>query len=113
MITDLQASLVNDAVSLHVANMTNTACVVTLSGTIHCWGGTTYGIYAPSPILNNVQQIDMFQDHAYGYDGVTVRCWGRNNVGQTNAPVDLGVSVQVVVGGLHTCLLQDDYQVRC
>ncbi|MEJ2619411.1 MAG: putative Ig domain-containing protein [Candidatus Thiodiazotropha sp.] len=113
MITDLQTSPINDAVSLQVANMTNTACVITLSGTIHCWGGTTYGINAPPPGLINVQQMDMFQDHACGHDGMTVRCWGRSNVGQTNVPVDLGVPVQVVVGGLHTCVLQDDHQVRC
>ncbi|AWF81008.1 hypothetical protein BTJ40_09390 [Microbulbifer sp. A4B17] len=39
MITDLQINPINDAVALHVATMTNTACVITLSGDINCWGG--------------------------------------------------------------------------
>ncbi len=113
MITDLQAAPVSNAVALHVAPMAHTACVITLSGDINCWGGTSYGINSPPASLVNVQQMDMFQYHACGHDGTTVECWGRNDKYQADVPPDLGVPVQVVVGGLHTCVLQDNQQVRC
>lgn len=46
-------------------------------------------------------------------DGI-VACWGRNDVGQTNVPGDLGAVTQVSAGVLHTCAVkQVDGNVRC
>ena len=108
----LQAEPVNNARSLHVSS-TDTACVVTTSGTVHCWGNDSDGMVTPPPGLNNVQQLDMFTHHVCAHDGVTVVCWGRDTSSQTEVPSDLGVPVQVVVGGEHTCVLQQDGQIRC
>ena len=113
MITEIQAASINNAVSLHVAPMTNTTCVITQAGDINCWGGTSFGINVPPASLVNVQQMDILQYHACGHDGTTVSCWGRNMENQTNVPIDLGVPVQVVVGGMHSCVLLDNQEVRC
>jgi len=113
MISELQASPVNNAVSLHVTPMGNTACVITISGSVNCWGGGSDGIDTPPIDLDNIQQMDMFQNHACAHDGTTVSCWGRNSDYQTDVPSDLESPKHVSVGGIHSCAIQSDNQVRC
>lgn len=113
MVTDLQANPIDDAVELEVASAGSTSCVITLAGDIRCWGATGYDLNVPPANLGTVQQIDMFQSHACAHDGTNVECWGRNDHLQSDVPADLGTPVEVAVGGLHTCVLQADHQLRC
>ena len=113
IITDLQTNPVDDAVSLHAALNTGTACVINLAEEVSCWGSSYNSVDAPPADLANVQQMDMFGSHACAHDGSTVSCWGLNSSFQLDVPVDLGTPEKVVVGGSHTCVLQTDQQVQC
>ncbi|MCP3668906.1 MAG: hypothetical protein GY814_00405, partial [Gammaproteobacteria bacterium] len=113
LITGLTAVPIDDAVKVKLATLSSTGCVIDLLGSIKCWGTDSYGVATPQNLYNNHQQIEMFQFHACAHNGTNVECWGRNDDYQSDVPGDIGVPVELAVGGLHSCLLQSDQTVRC
>lgn len=112
LVTELQATPVNNATVLDVST-SGTACVVNLTGKVHCWGANSFDVATPTNGLDNIKQVDIFQFHACSHNGDNVECWGRNSALQIDVPTDLGKPIDIAVGGLHSCVLQDDNQVRC
>ena len=112
LLSDLDALPVSNAVDLEMSGW-GTACVVTQSGTVNCWGEMAYGVSAPANGIANVQQVSMLQFHACSHNGTAVECWGRNDSLQSDVPSDLGQPVQIAVGGTHSCVLQENQEVRC
>lgn len=117
-------------------------CALLADSTASCWGsnvsgqlgnGTTTDSFTPVKVagLTNAVAITASRPRLdnYGHtcalisDG-TVKCWGRNIVGQLgngttiDSPVPVTVSglsnvIAIQAGGFHTCALLSDHTVRC
>jgi hypothetical protein len=122
-----------------IATGGSTACAVTSTGGVKCWGSNTYGQIgqgttslpktAPVDVVSlgaPVSRIALGTWHACALTtGGAVKCWGRNNDGQLGngstqdsaAPVAVtGLSsgvVAIAAGGLATCAITNAGAVKC
>ncbi len=114
-------------------------CALRGSGLVNCWGsngsfqlgndGDENSQLTPTPVIGligTVTALDLGGDHSCVLiAGGTVKCWGRNDVGQlgngdnarSRRPVDVvgllpGVQ-SIAVGQEHGCALQADSTLRC
>lgn len=113
LLTGLQANPIANATDLELAAIGNTACVITASGSVNCWGDNAYSVATPPNGIGQIQQVAMMQYHACARNGTSVECWGRNDSLQADVPTDLTSPLDITVGGLHSCALQADGRVRC
>jgi alpha-tubulin suppressor-like RCC1 family protein len=112
----------------------DSACALTLTGDVRCWGANTNGEVGtgtnsaqPTPsaaVLSNVAQISMTSQTicAVSTNG-DLRCWGWNGCGQigtgdrvslnTPSRVILTGIIQVSVGIDHTCAVSNTTDLRC
>jgi alpha-tubulin suppressor-like RCC1 family protein len=120
------------------------SCARLQNGTVRCWGsnvagqlgnGTTTDSFTPVPVFGlstatavtaSRGRLDSFGHTCALLTGGTVRCWGRNSVGQlgigsttdSSTPITVtalsGLTVTAVeAGGFHTCALISNGTVRC
>ena len=131
-------------------------CALLENGFVKCWGDNTYGQLGQEdaitrgddpdemgshllPIdlgsISPVKQLASGSEHTCAlFEDSTVKCWGRNNVGQLGLgdtvsrglnrndmgvnllPVNLGTNnsiQQIVAGAYHTCVLFEDGEIKC
>ena len=81
-------------------------------GTLNCWG-VNFGNTLPPPAdLGAVVHVSLGAIHICALlTDDTIRCWGRDNLGQSKAPE--GAFHTVDSGWLHTCGLRTDGSVVC
>ena len=118
----------------------NTTCILLTGGSVRCWGDDEFGqlgdgqsgtmVLSATPVT--VQNVSGATDLACGTGhccalvaGGAVRCWGRNDFGESNPAaagtlqlqaVDtagLGVASGITTGVYHTCAIVTDGKVRC
>lgn len=102
------------------------ACALLTGATIACWG--TYGTSSVSrtpakvPGLTGVSAVSAGTDHTCVLTGITVSCFGANDVGQLGrtvtptgepAPVNVPAATAVSAGNRYTCVTLLSGQARC
>jgi alpha-tubulin suppressor-like RCC1 family protein len=122
--------------SLHVGG--ETACAVTATGGLKCWGNNLAGqlgaglphgyVGTPTDVVglaSGVETVDI-SDHLCAIQNGALWCWGgynscgeigdgfTNNQPEFPAHVDLGARVlDVAAGGQHTCAIVEGGGVKC
>ena len=113
LMEELNWNPIMDAASFTIAEHRDTGCAITVGGQLRCWGDDYNGLVSGSTITP-VQQVDLFSGHACAHNGETLECWGDNSYGQTSIPEYIsGKPVDIAVGDVHTCLLDDQHNVYC
>jgi len=90
----------------------STGCLVTLKGTLSCWGHTFtsdssfFGVVRPPDQKENIRwaAVGVGGDHACAIsDTETLYCWGNNKYGQSNVTRYHLRWKAVSCGGYHSC----------
>ena len=81
--------------------------------TVQCWAYDRHDLLTLVP-GGQFHSVSGGQHHTCGLrpDG-QVECWGRNNYGQTDVPVNLGPFRALAAGNYHNCAIRQDDTVAC
>ena len=101
-------------------------CALTDNGQVQCWGagilngncdGSEYHCeqaLVPDDLVTPVRQIAAGYHHTCAVQQDNqIRCWGRNDEGQTSVPNGLGIPASLSAGYAHTCTVAVDGTPRC
>ena len=135
-----EVNLGSDKKAVAVSAGSNHTCAILMDGLVKCWGfnilgqlgdGSNQERGAPTPVdLGSgriAKAIGMGSGHTCALlDDNSVKCWGRNDLGQLGAgdnahknvptAVNLGdgrSATAISVGSNHSCALLDDNSVKC
>lgn len=127
--------LLEDVVSVGTGDLHT--CALNSQGEVYCWGDNLHGQLGVAPAqaqfshspkliegLPPVEKLVVGWANACGIlADKTVRCWGRNNMGElgngvlspTELPMDPGLTnvVDLAMGNAHTCAVLADGTVDC